>query len=115
MAHLTKNDLAMVKKFLFGARKKWYNIGLELNVKSDKLDDIKDEYGTKHDECLREMLKIWLKSYPIKPTWNQLAKALAEEAIEENELAALGTISFAFVIMVVVIVVCVCVWGGGGG
>lgn len=90
MAHLTKDDLNTVKKFLYSARKKWYNIGLELGVPDDKLDEIKEECGTKHDEALRKMLQIWLKSYPERPTWGQLATALTDPAIDEKELAEEG-------------------------
>ena len=90
MAYLTSDDLKTVKKFLFSARKKWYNIGLELGLKADKLDEIQDNCGKNYDEGLLRMLQIWLKSFPNRPTWDQLAKALTDEAIDEAELAERG-------------------------
>ena len=88
--YLTSYDLETVVKFLYSARKKWYNIGLELGLKVDKLDEIKDNCGKDYDEGLIQMLQIWLKSFPNRPTWDQLAKALTDEAIDEGELAERG-------------------------
>ena len=90
MAFLTAADLVTVKGFLFNAKKKWYNIGLELGVKAEKLDQINDEYGFDYDACLRQMLRIWLKFYHNRPSWNQLADALKQEAVDEDELADEG-------------------------
>ena len=90
MAFLTPDDLATVKRFLFEAKRKWYNIGLELGVKDSMLDEIKAGHGTDYDACLREMLQIWLRFYPNKPTWDRLADALGEQAVAENELADKG-------------------------
>ena len=90
MAFLRPDDLVAVKRFLFEAKHKWYNIGLELRVKDSMLDEIKARHGTDYDACLREMLQIWLRFYPKKPTWDRLADALKEQAVAENELADKG-------------------------
>lgn len=92
MAYLTSHDLATVKRFLYNVRRKWYNIGLELGVEHNKLDEIQDTHRTDYDTCVREMLKIWLKFYPEKPTWGQLADALKQRAIDERELADEGKV-----------------------
>ena len=90
MDFLTPDDLVTVKRFLYKANHKWYNIGLELGVKASKLDQIQAKHGTDYDACLREMLQIWLKFYPNKPTWSRLADALKEQAVAENEIADKG-------------------------
>ena len=90
MAFLTPDDLATVKRFLFEAKRKWYNIGLELGVKDPILDEIQAKHGTDYDACLREMLQNWLRFNPNKPTWDRLANALKEQAVAENELADKG-------------------------
>ena len=99
MAYLTQStsDLVTVKRFLYDVRRKWYNIGLELGVEHNKLDEIQDKHGTDYDACLREMLKIWLKFYPNKPTWGHLADALKEQAIDEKELADEGMVAYCIV------------------
>ena len=97
MAYLAPSDLVTVKRFLYDVRRKWYNIGLELGVEHDKLDIIQDKNGTDYDACLREMLKIWLKFYPNKPTWGQVADALMERAIDEKELADEGMVAYCIV------------------
>ena len=90
MAFLMPDDLATVKRFLFEAKRKWYNIGLELGVKDPILDEIQAKHGTDYDACLREMLQNWLRFNPNKPTWDRLANALKEQAVAENELADKG-------------------------
>ena len=90
MAFLMPNDLVTVKRFLYEAKRKWYNIGLELGVEDLMLDEIQARHGTDYDACLREMLQIWLRFYPNKPTWGRLADALKEQAVAENELADKG-------------------------
>ena len=90
MAFLMPNDLVAVKRFLNDAKRKWYNIGLELRVKASKLDEIQAKHGTDYDACLREMLQIWLRFYPNKPTWSRLADALKEQAVAENKLSDEG-------------------------
>ena len=97
MTYLTQSDLVTVKRFLYDVKRKWYNIGLELGVEHNKLDEIQDKHGTDYDTCLREMLKIWLKFYPNKPTWRQLADALKEQAIDERELADDGMVAYCIV------------------
>jgi hypothetical protein len=80
-------DLSEAKNFLFGIRLKWYDLGLELKVKEEELDVIKHKEKDDPNACLREMLRIPLKS---GLTWTRLAIALFSEAINEYELAKEG-------------------------
>ena len=83
-------DLKRVRKLLLEVKSKWYDIGLELDIDPDTLDDIKDKFKDNHQDCLTEMLKVWLKSTNPKPTWTALGDALKDEAVDEVELAKKG-------------------------
>ena len=85
---LGPSDLKIVRKFLFQAREKWYDIGVELDIDPSILDSIQDRYSDPKD-CLTEMIKEWLKS---KPTWSALGDALKEEAVDEVELSEKGKV-----------------------
>lgn len=76
--------LKVVRNYLSDIRVKWYDIGIELRVKVATLDSIRNKYSDDGD-CLREMLKEWLKS--ISPTWTILTGALRSKVINEGKLA----------------------------
>ena len=71
---------------LNGVSVKWYNIGMQLRVEIDRLDAVKEQYNHPSN-CLRETLKIWLKTYP-SPTWSNVVEALRSSTIGEPKLAA---------------------------
>ena len=71
------------REFLYDIRRKWYDIGVELDVPTNKLDTIRDKFKDQKD-CLNEMLKERLKK-PL--TWSELSKALRARCINEEELA----------------------------
>ena len=65
----------------------WYDLGLQLKVKTRNLDSIKAEFGVpKHQ--LREMLKAWLTSSE-NPTWKNLIDALRSESVGAKNLATI--------------------------
>ena len=76
------DDLPVVMEELNKACVKWYNIGMMLRVSLDRLDTIKEQYSNPSD-CLRETLKIWLKTYPSHPTWSNIADALRSDTVGE--------------------------------
>ena len=80
------NNLGRVQEEIFEARTKWYDIGLQLNVQVHTLDSIKSQFSDPKD-CLREILKVWLKTAG-KTTWKTLVDALMSRTIEESQLAA---------------------------
>lgn len=77
---LSTDDLEKVLEVVWEARLTWYNIGLGLQISPDRLDGIK-EACQDCNECLREMLKVWLRSVPPSPTWKALAKALRSPTV----------------------------------
>ena len=95
---LTLNDLREVRGLLYSVRRKWYDIGIELGLKVEELDNINASYSDQK-ECLREMLKMWLKSTNPIPTWTALGVALRAEPVGEVEIAEKGISFRNFLIM----------------
>ena len=83
---LNVNDLGLVQKEIFKARTNRYDIGLELNVQVDTLESIKSQCSDPK-VCLRETLKVWLKTAG-KTTWKNLVDALRSPTVNESQLAA---------------------------
>ena len=70
---------------LFPVAAKWENIGIFVGIKPDKLDNIKKENSSSQPDCLREMLKIWVKQVDPPPTLSNMASAL--QGIGEDSIA----------------------------
>ena len=79
-------DLKKVLKVLLPVSAKWYDFGLELDLTSDTLDNIKSTFQ-ENSERLRECIKIFLKQASPIPTWEIIVKALSEPNIGHAELA----------------------------
>ena len=71
---------------LYPARAKWYNFGLALRQHPDDLDAIKQQYNAAPDECLREMLKVWLSTQE-NPQKEDITKALKVPSVGYLALA----------------------------
>ena len=82
---LTVDDLGCVLEEIVGASARWYRLGLQLGVKTGKLDTIRAEFHNPEDQ-LTEMLKMWLKT-SVDPSWKNLAVALKCESVGEDHLA----------------------------
>ena len=80
------SDLKKVLKELLPVSAKWYDFGLELDLTSDTLDNIKSTFQ-ENNERLRECIKIFLKQASRAPTWEIIVKALAEPNVGHAELA----------------------------
>ena len=65
---------------------KWGNIGAMLEIEEGKLNKVKSD-NANSDDCLREMLNLWLKKVDSKPSWSSMADALedlGEESLAEH-------------------------------
>ena len=71
---------------MYPARTKWYNIGLQLKLPVDTLDDIKLS-GENTGDHLRDILKFWLKRDAPTPTSKALVDALKSSPVGESRLA----------------------------
>ena len=82
----TIGDLANVRRLVYPARTKWYDIGLELELPVDTLDAIGRSRGDDGDH-LRDILKYWLKRDAPTPTSKALVDALKSSPVGESRLA----------------------------
>ena len=58
--------------------KYWHEIGVELNVHSSVLENVRENYATHHnksEECCKSMIEEWLK-VDSSATWEKLIKAI---------------------------------------
>ena len=78
-----------VRALLHEVRRKWYDIGIELGLKVEDLDNIQAA-DTDDGKCLINMLKVWLKSINPLPTWKALGDALKAGPVDEVGLAEEG-------------------------
>ena len=79
-----KPELKDLLKELYTKASEWINIGVFLGIDPGKLDNIKAENHTVQD-CLREMLRIWLKGISSPPSWATIADAV--ELLGDQNLA----------------------------
>ncbi|XP_065887254.1 uncharacterized protein [Dysidea avara] len=64
---------------------KWYNLGLQLGVNDDTLDQI-EKSESKSDIACRKMFKAWLRE-KHDGTWNDVFLALKSHSVDESNLA----------------------------
>ena len=65
---------------------KWKNIGVMLEIDSGVLDNIEADNPKNCENCLREMLKVWLKqSVDPAPSWQGIIEVL--DVLGEPKLA----------------------------
>ena len=72
--HLSIDDLAEVLNIVWEVKEKWYKVGLWLDISSAELDVIERERSDP-GECLREVLRVWLKT-TRHTTLRKLAESL---------------------------------------
>ena len=81
-------DLLNVMEELADVKVNWYNIGLGLGLGCGTLDTINEQYRCSPSDCLREAIKIWLKTdESAPPTWSKVVKALKTKTVNEISLA----------------------------
>ena len=70
-----EKDLADAFRITFPVAKNWKSIGALLRVPPHQLDMI-EILQKGFDDCLRDMLSVWLKQIDPYPTWQSLADAV---------------------------------------
>ena len=81
------DDLASVRRAVWDGRAKWYDIGLELGLKSGTLDAIQQTNQNNTDICIRATLKEWLSRSDLRPSWSSLASSLRAPPVGLSHLA----------------------------
>ena len=67
------------------ASAQWYNLGLQLKVRTGTLDSIRTQFPDPKDQ-LREMLKAWLNTGD-NPTWKTVIDSLRSRSVGASQLA----------------------------
>ncbi len=81
---LTLSDLPSVYEKLIKAAKKWFNLGLMLEVSYDTLDNISDERRD-NETCLRKMLAARLNTANL--TYSEICRSLRVSTVDRNDVA----------------------------
>lgn len=82
---LTSDDLVCVLEEVLDVSANWYDLGLQLKVRTAELDSIRAQTSTPKIQ-LREMLNIWLRTGD-DPSWVTLTDALRSRSVGANRLA----------------------------
>ena len=83
-------SLKNLRNFLYPIKLKWYDLGIELDIPEEELDEIKSKNSDGYGACLRDMITARLKFRDDPLTWGHLADALEAKAIDELQLAGKG-------------------------
>lgn len=77
----------VLRELLSKVASKWENIGVLLHniIDDGALSKIQADYRGDSGDCLREMLRVWLKKVDPPPSWNLIVDAL--ECLGEEKLA----------------------------
>ena len=63
-------------KFLLPIAADWQNIGVFLQISDSDLKQIESDYSGRCRDCVREMIRKWLKQVNPAPSWKNLAEAV---------------------------------------
>ena len=80
------NDLKWLVELLHPVRAKWYEIGLQLGLRSGDLNAINKDNPNDCSASCREMLKRWLAGVIPCPTLKALSDALRTDTVGESRL-----------------------------
>ena len=75
VTNATTLTLPSAYKVIFSLASEWKNVGLFLELDIGVLDNIEHDYK-KASDCLREMLRAWLKQVNPPPSWQVLTDAI---------------------------------------
>ena len=65
---------------------KWYNLGIQLGLEDNDLEEIAKQNGRDVDDCRRAMFGLWLRT-SSKPTRKQPLNALRTKSVAEISIA----------------------------
>ena len=82
---LTLDDLGCVLEEVLDVSAQWYQLGLQLKVKTGTLDRFRAQFSDPRDQ-LMEMLKTWLTTSD-NTTWKTLTDALRSRSVGASQLA----------------------------
>ena len=85
---LSSGDLKTLVNELHEVRADWYDLGVQLEIKTHDLDVFRLENQNDTKKCLRQMLSLWLlHEIPSPPSWERVVDALSSPAIDRPTVA----------------------------
>ena len=85
LADSNKPALKYLLKELNQLASDWEDLGIELEVDDGALKTIKADHPQNCTDCLRETLRLWLKTIDPPPSWDIIVKAVKD--IKHEDLA----------------------------
>ncbi len=82
---LTLGDLNSVYKNLIKAAGNWFNLGLDLGLGFDILNNISDKHRDNNQTGLRDMIAACLKTGPL--TYSDICRSLRAPTVDRNDVA----------------------------
>ncbi len=80
------SDFREVRAALHIARLQWQNLGIELGISVDDLENMRDE-GRDNEQRLEKMVMAWLGTQSLLPSWEKLVGALQTEVVGREDVA----------------------------
>ena len=77
---------------LFRHSNKWKNIGIELDLEFDVIDEIEAKYNHDNMHCFQRALYMWLKKETPRPSWNTLEVAITNVNRTESGLHPVASV-----------------------
>lgn len=79
-------DLKSVIEEVYDVSAEWYVLGIILGISPSRLDTIRHQ-SFDVQSCLVEVIRTWLGSSRLPPTWGNLIDALKSRTIGKHRLA----------------------------
>ena len=80
---LCTEDMKEVLEMTWNYRARWRFIGIELGIDEGTLDAI-DKDNRKVEDCLREMITLWLRGCKAKPSRHAISMALKSGCVSRT-------------------------------
>jgi hypothetical protein len=81
---LDKPELStLLKELINKVDSKWENIGILLKIEPYRLESVRTAERNDPQNCLREMLKLWLNKINPPPSWSAITDAIKRLGNEE--------------------------------
>jgi hypothetical protein len=79
--------LGAIQNYLAKVTEKWIDIGVQLKLDPEYLENLKSSKKSPDKDNMRRMILTWLKGDETTPTWSALCAALRAAAVNETEIA----------------------------
>ena len=87
MCNYTEKDLPELLRLLHCVRAKWESIATQLGLSQGDIEAIGRRKFYDPDDCLKEVITLWLIGVDPEPTREQLARALQSPPVGREDIA----------------------------